>query len=85
MLPGAVNLWDLVETLFYMDRLDWSGWLAYDVLSRSGGAVETMDSVIGIIKTGEALLEKIGRNTLEEMITAGNPERDFSRLVAKLL
>ena len=85
MLPGSVNLWDLVETLFYLDRLDWSGWLAYDVLSRSGGAVETMNAVIEIMKAGEALLEKIGRDTLQEMVDSGNPERDFSRLVRALL
>jgi len=85
MLPGSVNLWDLVETLYYMDRLDWSGWLAYDVLSRGGGAVETMQGVIDIMKAGEALLDKIGRDTLAELIDEGNPERDFSRLVKALL
>ena len=85
MLPGSVNLWDLVETLFYLDRLDWSGWLAYDVLSRSGGAVETMVSVLEIMKAAEALLEKIGKERLEAMIAAGNPERDFAQLLKALL
>jgi xylose isomerase len=85
MLPGSVNLWDLVETLFYLDRLDWSGWLAYDVLSRSGGPVETMVGVIEIMKAAERLLDKIGKDTLETMIEASNPERDFARLVKALL
>jgi xylose isomerase len=85
MLPGSVNLWDLVETLYYLDRLDWSGWLAYDVLSRSGGPVETIQSTIDILHAGQELLDKIGRGTLEELIAAGNPERDFARLVRALL
>jgi hypothetical protein len=68
-----------------MDRLDWSGWLAYDVLSRSGGPVETMTAVIEIMKTAEKLLEKIGTAHLENMIAAGNPERDFASLVKALL
>jgi len=85
MLPGAVNLWDLVESLFYLDRLDWSGWLAYDVLSRSGGALETMQSILQVMNAAQVLLDKIGRHTLQEMIDAGNPERDFSRLVTALL
>jgi xylose isomerase len=85
MLPGSVNLWDLVETLYYLDRLDWSGWLAYDVLSRSGGPVETIQTTIDILETALALLDKIGRETLAGMIAEGNPERDFGRLVRALL
>jgi xylose isomerase len=85
MLPGSVNLWDLVETLYYLDRLDWSGWLAYDVLSRSGGPVETIQTTIDILETALALLDKIGRETLAGMIAESNPERDFGRLVRALL
>ena len=34
MLPASVNFWDTLETLFYIHRLDWQGWLSYDVYSR---------------------------------------------------
>jgi xylose isomerase len=85
MLPGSVNLWDLIEVLFYLDRLDWSGWLAYDVLTRNGDPVETMSATIAIMKSAEALLDKLGRGRLEALIEDGIPSRAFEYLVGALL
>jgi xylose isomerase len=85
MLPGAVNLWDLVETVFYLDRLGWEGWLAYDVLTRDGDPVQTMDSTISIVKAAEALVDKLGREKLEALIQEGVPARAYRYLVESLL
>jgi xylose isomerase len=85
MLPGAVNLWDLVEMMFYLDRLDWDGWLAYDVLTRDGDPVQTMNATIAIIKAAEALLDKLGRDKLEAFVQEGIPARAFEYLVTSLL
>jgi len=81
MLPGSVNLWDLVETVFYLDRLGWEGWLAYDVLTRDGDPVEQMSATIAIMKAAEKLVEKIGRHRLERFIAEGIPARAFEGLV----
>jgi xylose isomerase len=80
MLPGSVNCWDLVETLFYLDRLGWEGWLCYDVLTRNGDQTSTMNTTIAIMEAAEALMEKIGRETLEESIREGVPAVTFRRL-----
>lgn len=85
MLPGSVNLWDLVEMLFYLDRLGWEGWLAYDVLTRDGDPVQTMNATIGIVKAAEALLDKLGRDRLEVFVQEGIPARAYSYLVESLL
>lgn len=85
MLPGSVNLWDLVETMFYLDRLGWEGWLAYDVLTRDGDPVEQMNATIAIVKAAEELVEKIGRERLEQFIAEGIPARAFQHLVRSLL
>jgi xylose isomerase len=85
MLPGSVSLWDLVETLFHLDRLGWRGWLAYDVLTRNGEPVEQMEAVIAIMKAAEELLDKIGRERLEGFISEGIPARAFEHLVRSLL
>jgi xylose isomerase len=85
MLPGAVNLWDLVEMMFYLDRLEWDGWLAYDVLTRNGDPVQTMNATISIMKAAEALLDKLGRDKLEALIQEGIPARAFEYLVTSLL
>jgi xylose isomerase len=85
MLPGSVNLWDLIETVFYLGRIGWDGWLAYDVLTRDGEPVEQMDATISIMKTAEKLVDKIGRERLEEFIAEGIAARAFSQLVRSLL
>jgi len=85
MLPGSVNLWDLVEVLFYLDRFGWEGWLAYDVLTRDGDPVEQMDATIAIVKAAEKLLDKLGRDQLEAFVQEGIPARAFDYLVRSLL
>ena len=85
MLPGSVNLWDLVEMLFYLDRLHWEGWLAYDVLTRNGDPVETMSASIAIVEMGRALLDKLGREQLQGFVDEGIPARAFAHLVRSLL
>ncbi len=85
MLPGSVFLWDLVETLFYLDRLAWEGWLAYDVLTHDGDPVEQMSATIAIIQAAQKLLDKIGRDRLEEFIGEGIPARAFEHLMRSLL
>ena len=85
MLPGSVNLWDLVEMTYYLDRLDWEGWLAYDVLTRDGSPVETMSATIAIVQVAEALLDKLGREELQGFIEEGIPARAFEHLVKSLL
>jgi xylose isomerase len=85
MLPGSVNLWDFVEALFYLDRMGYDGWVAYDVLTRDGDPVEQMNATIAIMKTGEKLLAKIGRERLAGFIAEGIPARAFEHLVRSLL
>jgi xylose isomerase len=85
MVPGSVNLWDLVEMMFYLDRLDWEGWLAYDVLTRDGDPVQTMNATISVMKAAEALLDKLGRDKLEALIQEGIPARAVEYLVTSML
>ncbi len=85
MLPGSVNLWDLVEMVFYLDRLDWNGWLSYDVATRDGDRVEQMGASIAIVNMAVELLDKLGRDKLEGFIQEGIPATTFEYLVKSLL
>jgi xylose isomerase len=78
-------LWDLVEMLFYMDRLDWDGWLAYDVSTRNGDPIEMMSATISIVEAAWALLDKLGRDRLQGFVDEGLPARAFECLVKSLL
>jgi xylose isomerase len=85
MLPGSVNFWDLVEMMFYLDRMDWEGWLAYDVSTRNDDPVDMMSATISIVETARKLLDKLGRAQLQEFIDEGKPSRAYEYLVQSLL
>ncbi len=85
MLPGSVGLWDLVELVYYLDRIDYDGWVAYDVNTRNGDPVETMSASIELVNTAIALLDKIGRDTIAGFIAEGIPARTFTKLARSLL
>jgi xylose isomerase len=85
MLPGTVNFWDLIEAMFYLDRLNWTGWLSYDVVTRNGGMVESMTAAIDLVESAICLLDKVGRDQLQTFIDEGIPARTFSQFVKALL
>jgi xylose isomerase len=85
MMPGSVNVWDLVEVMFYLRRLKWDGWFSYDVIVRDGEMAEGMQTSIEIVKIAEQLVEKIGMAKLEGMLAEGIPARAFSHLYKSLL
>jgi len=84
MLPGSVNIWDMVEMLYYMDRLDWDGWLSYDVATRDGTHVEQMTATIAIVEAGIRMLDKLGRDTIQGFIEEGIPARAYQYLYESL-
>jgi xylose isomerase len=86
MIPGSVNVWDLLETLYYLDRSGWQGWLCYDVLTRSGDdVVGVQTATIDVMRSALRLLDKIGRDRLAELIAAGAPHESVPALWRALL
>ena len=84
-LPGSVNLWETLETLYYIRKLNWSGWFAYDVFTRHGDAAEALEVTFEIIDNLNALIDKIGMSTLDEMTQTQQPARAFRQLIRSLL
>ncbi len=86
MIPGSVNPWDLLETLYFLDRADWQGWFCYDVLTRSGDdVVGVQQATIVVMDTALALLDRIGRQRLAQMIAEGAPHKSVPALWRSLL
>jgi xylose isomerase len=85
MIPGSINLWDLLEVMFYVKRLDWEGWVSYDVVTRKGDIVKNMEASISIIEQANKLVEKIGMEKLEGFIKTGDPAQNFDELMRSLL
>jgi len=84
MIPASVNLWDTLETLYYLDRLGWEGWLSYDVYNRDGDPAAMQQATIRVMKLAERLLDKLGRDQLAALIRAGDPAQTMEYLMATL-
>ncbi|MCX6071168.1 MAG: sugar phosphate isomerase/epimerase [Chloroflexi bacterium] len=79
MIPGSVHVWDLLETLYYLQRVNWSGWFSYDVVTRSGDNVLGVQvATMRVMQAAEKLLAKIGMERLEAMIARGAPHESVA-------
>jgi xylose isomerase len=86
MIPGSVHVWDVLETLYYVQRAEWSGWFCYDVLTRSGDDVVGVQvATLRVMQAAEKLLAKIGRERLAAMIERGAPHESVMALWEALL
>lgn len=64
LVAGSVNLWDTLEFIYYLDKIEYAGWLSFDIFPfRMDGpravelCVESTDNLIG-------LAEKIDKKKL---------------------
>lgn len=81
MIPGSVNVWDLLETLYYLDRLRWEGWFCYDVLTRTGDdIVGVQATTLKVVSLAEKLLERMGTDRIGELIASGAPHESVAFL-----
>jgi xylose isomerase len=85
MLPASVNFWETLETLYYVEKLGWDGWFAYDVFTRSGGNAEAVAATFEIMENMGKLISKIGLDQLSALKDEGIPARAFNKLIAALL
>jgi xylose isomerase len=85
MLPASVNFWDTLETLYYVDKLGWDGWVAYDVFTRSGDNAEAVAATFEIMENMAKLVKKIGADELSRLKDEGIPARAFNKMIAALV
>jgi xylose isomerase len=85
MLPASVNLWETLELLYYIEKMGWDGWFAYDVFTRHGDNAEAVAATFEIMENLQKLLHKVGMKTLRDTIARDTPARTFNALIARLL
>ncbi|MEP4769572.1 MAG: sugar phosphate isomerase/epimerase family protein [Roseibium sp.] len=85
MLPASVHLWQTLETLHYMRRIGYDGWVAYDVFTRSGDNADAIGATFEIMEDLEKLLDKIGESTIQKVLKSGIPAGTYRDLIKALL
>lgn len=85
MIPGSINFWDLLEVLYYVEKLDWEGWFSYDIVVRDGDIRDTMQAGIQNVMNAQKFLHKIGINTIDNWIKNQSSSETFRSLIEMML
>ena len=73
MIVGSVNPWDLVETLLYLDKVGYHGWLTADVSPNRLEPVATFSSAYQGLMWAQNIIARVGKTKLWQYIDEGNP------------
>ena len=68
LIPGFVNLWDLIESTYYLRRMEYSGAITFDVFPARLDPVKTMQASLRMYRLVEGLIDQIGMETLAHSI-----------------
>ncbi len=73
MLPGAYNFWDFIEFFYYLRKIGYDSWFAYDVFAKEVDTVETFSVAIRITKKLIAIANRLDERRIQELLEKRNP------------
>jgi len=66
LVAGSVNLWDTLEFIYYLDRIEYAGWLSFDIFPFRMDSSRAVELCIKNTENLIKLAEKIDRQKLAE-------------------
>jgi len=72
MTFGSVHTIESLELVYWLDRLDYSGWYALDIFPYREDGVRAANESIKWIKGLQGVLDKVGRERIAEVIATGD-------------
>ncbi len=73
MVPGTVNLWDYIEVLLYLEKVNYTGWITADVFPQRNDAIKVMEKTFEWMDYLFELAEKVDQEKLFEMMNDCDP------------
>ena len=73
MIAGSVNLWDLIETMFYLKHLNYDGWLVSDVAPFRLDPVKVCSQTYRNVVWAEKMVDRVGVDRIWKIIREGDP------------
>jgi xylose isomerase len=73
MIPGSVNPWDLIETMFYLKHLNYDGWLVSDVAPFRLDPVKVCSQTYRNVVWAEKMIDRVGVDRIWKIIREGDP------------
>jgi len=73
MIVGSVHLWELMEFLFWLKKVDYKGWYSLDIYPSREDPIKAATESIKQIKFALKALDKIGYNKMLNILESNNP------------
>ena len=84
MTVGSVHTIEMLELLYWLDRMEYSGWYALDIFPYRENGIRAASESIRWIEGLHGLLDKIGRERIAQVIASGDA-MDASEMLRKAL
>ena len=85
MIPGTVNYWDWLETLYVLDEVGYDGWLVSDVFPSRLDPIETFSVSFRMIKYANIMIERFDRDRLRDLIDSGEVLKIYEEFQMNML
>jgi xylose isomerase len=72
MTVGSVHTIEMLELIYWLDRMNYDGWYALDIFPYRENGIRAATESIKWIEGLHALLDKIGRDRIREIIACGD-------------
>ncbi|MGE5606960.1 MAG: sugar phosphate isomerase/epimerase family protein [Bacteroidota bacterium] len=80
LLPGTVNLWDLVEFMYYVKEFGYDDWMTFDVFPSRIGVVEGFNLAVLQMEKVQGIVNQLDVKKLKANINQGNPVGNWESL-----
>jgi xylose isomerase len=84
MIPGAYNFWDFIEFFYYLRKIGYRDWFAYDVFAKEIDTAETFNAVTSITLKLMEISERLDSSQIEAMLKKRNPVESMLYLYSKV-
>ena len=84
MLPGAFNLWDFIEFFYYLRKIGYSEWCAYDIFPKEVNRQETFEAAIRLTKRLIEISGKIDEEVMKKLLSDRNPTKNIEYVFSLL-
>ena len=80
MLPGAYNFWDFIEFMYYLDKIGYKDWFAYDVFPKETDMVENFNAVTAITMKLQSIATGLDEDKVNQLLQERNPAKSMAFL-----
>ncbi|MEO1091480.1 MAG: sugar phosphate isomerase/epimerase family protein [Pseudomonadota bacterium] len=84
LTPGTWHTWEFVELFYYLDRLGYDDWFAFDIVAKEHDPVAVFTDASAITEQLRALASKLDPADVRKQLATRNPTATMSALNALL-